>query len=67
MQPLKVFITENFDDGEGKEQTRYTYVGNLVPHEKGQGANIYIKPGLSIGGKLACFPPRSKDDTSSEE
>tara|TARA_E500000305_G_scaffold108525_1_gene111108 strand:+ start:1407 stop:1544 length:138 start_codon:yes stop_codon:yes gene_type:complete len=44
-------------------KTSYTKVGVAFPHEKGEGFNLKITPGISIFGDLVVFPPREQEDS----
>ena len=59
---LNVFVQEQFQSG-GEMKTNYTKVGVAFPHDKGDGFNLKITPGLSVSGDLVVFPPR-EDETS---
>ncbi|MEM1154181.1 MAG: hypothetical protein AAGI44_08565 [Pseudomonadota bacterium] len=59
---MNVCLTENFEK-DGKEQTNFTKVGVAFPHEKGNGFNIQIKPGLSVSGDLVVLEPKPKSSS----
>lgn len=59
---LNVFVQEPFESG-GEMKTSYTKVGVAFPHEKGEGFNLKITPGISVSGDLVVFPPREQEDS----
>lgn len=65
-KPFNVYITEEFKDGEGKDQTLRTKVGAAFPHSKGGGFNIVLRNGLAVSGRLVVFPPKD-DDASNDD
>jgi hypothetical protein len=58
---LNVFVQEQFESG-GEMKSNYTKVGVAFPHDKGDGFNLKITPGLSVSGDLVVFPPRENED-----
>jgi hypothetical protein len=38
-------------------------VGVAFPHDKGEGFNLKITPGLSISGELVVFPPKENENS----
>jgi len=59
---LNVFVQEQFESG-GELKSNYTKVGVAYPHDKGEGFNLKITPGLSVSGDLVVFPPRESEDS----
>ena len=59
---LNVFVQEQFQSG-GEMKTNYTKVGVAFPHDKGDGFNLKITPGLSVSGDLVAFPPREDENS----
>jgi hypothetical protein len=59
---LNVFVQEQFESG-GEMKSNYTKVGVAFPHDKGEGFNLKITPGLSVSGDLVVFPPRENEDS----
>jgi hypothetical protein len=59
---LNVFVQEQFQSG-GEMKTNYTKVGVAFPHDKGDGFNLKITPGLSVSGDLVVFPPREDENS----
>jgi hypothetical protein len=59
---LNVFVQEQFESG-GEMKSNYTKVGVAFPHDKGDGFNLKITPGLSVSGDLVVFPPRENEDS----
>lgn len=60
---LNAFVTETYTSG-GEEKRSYTKVGAVFPHDKGDGFNLKLIPGLSVSGELVIFPPSEKGDES---
>lgn len=54
---LNLFVQENFE-ADGEQKTNNTKVGVVFPHEKGDGFNIKLVPGISVSGELVAFPPK---------
>ena len=59
---LNVFVQEQFESG-GEIKSNYTKVGVAFPHDKGEGFNLKITPGLSVSGDLVVFPPKEIEDS----
>jgi len=59
---LNVFVQEQFESG-GEMKSNYTKVGVAFPHDKGDGFNLKITPGLAVSGDLVVFPPRENEDS----
>lgn len=57
-----MFVQEQFESG-GELKSNYTKVGVAYPHDKGEGFNLKITPGLSVSGDLVVFPPRESEDS----
>ena len=58
MNRLNLFVTEDYKDKSGEKKTHYTQVGNVVPHTRGDGFSVYIRPGIAISGELVIFPSK---------
>jgi len=59
---LNVFVQEQFES-EGEIKSSYTKVGVAFPHDKGEGFNLKITPGLSVSGDLVVFPPKENENS----
>ena len=59
---LNVFVQEQFESN-GETKSNYTKVGVAFPHEKGEGFNLKITPGISLSGDLVVFPPKENEDS----
>ena len=59
---LNLFVQEQFESG-GETKSNYTKVGVAFPHDKGDGFNLKITPGLSVSGDLVAFAPREDEDS----
>lgn len=59
---MNVFVQEQFESG-GEMKSNYTKVGVAFPHDKGDGFNLKITPGLAVSGDLVVFPPRENEDS----
>ena len=59
---LNVFVQEQFQYG-GEMKINYTKVGVAFPHDKGEGFNLKITPGISVSGDLVAFPPREDENS----
>ena len=59
---LNVFVQEQFESG-GEIKSNYTKVGVAFPHDKGEGFNLKITPGLSVSGDLVVFPPKENENS----
>ena len=58
---FNVYVTEEYEkDGEAK--TRWNRVGSAFLHEKGQGMNVQIAPGIAVSGRIVILPPTEKPD-----
>ena len=57
---LNVFVQEQFESG-GEIKSNYTKVGVAFPHDKGDGFNLKITPGLAVSGDLVVFPPKENE------
>lgn len=60
MNRLNLFVTDNYKDKSGEKKTYYTQVGNVVPHSKGGGFSVFIRPNISVSGELVIFPPKDE-------
>ena len=58
---MNVYVVEEFEAG-GEQRKNYTQVGKLFRHNKGEGFNLLIQPGIAVSGELVVFPPKPKDD-----
>lgn len=58
---LNVFVQETFE-AHGEEKSSYTKVGVAFPHNKGEGINVKITPGISVSGDLVIFPPKDAEE-----
>jgi hypothetical protein len=56
---LEIFSVQEPAEGSDKKPF-YTKVAVIWPHEKGDGGNLDIIPGVSLSGRLVAFPPREK-------
>ncbi len=61
-----IFVTESYEDNDGKERTSYHRVGVMFPHRNGDGFNIRITSGISVTGELVALPPRAKAEPNGE-
>lgn len=59
---LNVFVQEQFESN-GEQKSNYTKVGVAFPHDKGDGFNLKITPGISISGDLVVFPPKGNENS----
>ena len=59
---LNVFVQEQFESN-GEQKSNYTKVGVAFPHDKGDGFNLKITPGISISGDLVVFPPKENENS----
>jgi hypothetical protein len=59
---LNVFVQEQFESN-GEQKSNYTKVGVAFPHDKGEGFNLKITPGISISGDLVVFPPKENENS----
>ena len=59
---LNVFVQEQFESG-GEMKSNYTKVGVVFPHDKGEGFNLKITPGLAVSGDLVAFPPKEDENS----
>lgn len=59
---LNVFVQEKFESN-GEEKSNYTKVGVAFPHDKGEGFNLKITPGISVSGDLVVFPPKADENS----
>ena len=57
---LNVFVQEQFES-DGETKSNYTKVGAAFPHDKGDGFNLKITPGLAVSGDLVVFPPKDEN------
>ena len=57
---LNVFVQEQFESN-GEMKSNYTKVGVAFPHDKGEGFNVKITPGLAVSGDLVVFPPKDEN------
>ena len=58
MERLNVFVTDDYKDKSGEKQTYFTQIGNAVPHKKGGGFSVYIRPGIAVSGEFVIFTPK---------
>ena len=59
---LNVFVQEQFESG-GEIKSNYTKVGVAFPHDKGEGFNLKVTPGISVSGDLVVFPPKENENS----
>lgn len=59
MERLNVFVTDDYKDKSGEKKTFFTQIGNAVPHKKGGGTTVYLRPGISVSGDFVIFPPNA--------
>jgi len=45
-----------------QKKTRWTRVGAVWPHEKGEGFAVVIADGIAVTGRLVCLPPKPEDN-----
>ena len=59
---LNVFVQEKFESN-GEEKSNYTKGRVAFPHDKGEGFNLKITPGISVSGDLVVFPPKADENS----
>jgi len=62
---LNVLKPETFNNGD-EERTNFVKIGVAFPHQTGEGFNLKIMDGVSVGGDLVVMPPRVKSEASAE-
>jgi hypothetical protein len=56
---LEIYSVQEPAEGSDKKPF-YTKVAVIWPHEKGDGGNLEVIPGVALIGRLVAFPPREK-------
>ena len=59
---MNVFVQEQFEYN-GEQKSIYTKVGVAFRHDKGEGLNLKIIPGISVSGDLVIFPPKESENS----
>jgi hypothetical protein len=54
------YIVNDAKEGSGKK-ARWSRVGAVWPHSKGDGFDVVIPEGIAVSGRIVCMTP--KDDT----
>ena len=50
-------------DAKAGKQARWTQVGAVWPHGKGEGFDLVIPEGVAVYGRIVCMPPKANDTT----
>jgi hypothetical protein len=49
-------------DEDANKKARWTEVGAVWPHGKGEGFDLVLPPGLAVTGRIVCMPVAEKAD-----
>jgi hypothetical protein len=55
----RAYLVTEADD-EANKKARWTEVGAVWPHGKGEGFDLVLPPGLAVSGRIVCTPVTDK-------